>query len=295
MAMDMIENKKHQRRVFIGSCCGNNFVIMESFVDELNRQFKIEFAKKNIVKYEVDSALFLGKSNGLDLFMEVFEKDGSESDSCGNGVIVAANLLGVNNRIVEMKGNVALISNGSEKLGMSMNVKLSSIRRLGKKCVFVKIGEPHIIYLVDDIYKFDLLKVGEEAQKKYYDGVNVDVIQRINDNCYLIKTYERGVFRETKSCGTGSLSAYLAISYFSENLGVAPIEFKSAGGSHWISRDKNMLKLEVLKESCEIKEITPFNVDESNFNIPIPNYLNQFIISPFKKVLLKAHSVLIKN
>ena len=295
MAMDMIENKKHQRKIFTGSCCENNFVIVDSFGDKMDRQSRVEFAKRNIVKYGVDSALFLSKSNGLDLFMEVFEKDGSESDSCGNGVIVTSNLLDINNGIVEMKGNVALISNGSEKLGMSMNVKLSSIRKLGEKCMFVKIGEPHIIYLVDDIYKFDLLKVGEEAQEKYYNGVNVDVIQRINDNCYLIKTYERGVFRETKSCGTGSLSSYIAISYFNNGLSSVQIEFRSAGGSHWISRDKNMLKLEVLKESCEFKEIMQFNVDEVNFNIPIPNYLNRFIVSPFKKVLLKAHSILIKN
>lgn len=292
MAMDIIENKKHQRKVFIGSCCGNNFVIVDSFGDELNRQSKIEFAKKNIMKYGVDSALFLSKSNGLDLFMEVFERDGSESDSCGNGVIVAANLLGLNNGIVEMKGNVALISNGSEKLGMSMNVKLSSKRKISKKCVFVKIGEPHIIYLVDDIYKFELLKVGEKMQKEYYDGVNVDVIQKINDNCYLIRTYERGVFRETKSCGTGSLSSYIAISYFNDKLHTTPIEFKSPGGSHWVSKDKNMLKLEVLKTSCEVKEIAQFNVDQVYFNIP--TYLNQFIVSPFKKVLLKAHSILIK-
>jgi diaminopimelate epimerase len=295
MAMDMIERESLQKKVFIGSCCGNNFVIVDSFVDELNQQSKKEFAKKNIVKYGVDSALFLSKSNGLDLFMEVFERDGSESDSCGNGVIVAANLLGLNNGIVEMKGNVALISNGSEKLGMSMNVKLSSTRRLGEKCMFVKIGEPHIIYLVDDIYKFDLLKVGGKAQEKYYDGVNVDVIQRINDNCYLIKTYERGVFRETKSCGTGSLSSYIAISHFNKGLSSATIEFRSVGGSHWISRDKNMLKLEVLKESCKFKEIMRLNVDETDFNILIPNYLNQFIVSPFKRVLLKARSVLIKN
>jgi len=73
----------------------------------------------------------------------------------------------------------------------------------------------------------------------------------MNESCYLIKTYERGVFAETKSCGTGSLSAYVAISRLNNKLCEKPIEFKSVGGSHWVSKDKNMLKLETLKRFCK--------------------------------------------
>ncbi len=295
--MDMIETNKHRKKVFIGSCCGNSFVIMDSRDSELAQQAKIEFAQKSIVKYGVDSALFLNKSHGLDFLMEVFEKDGSESDSCGNGAIAVAYLLNLDNGIVEMKGNVALISGDSEKQGISMNIKLSLIREVegGEKCVFVKMGEPHLIYLVDDIHTFDLSGIGEKMQGKYADGVNIDAIQKVSTDCYLIRTYERGVFGETKSCGTGSLAAYVAISHFDDKIYTMPIEFKSAGGSHWVSRDKNMLTLEALKRSCEVREIAYF--DETHVFFDIPAYLSQWmqsIIGLPKRFLLKVGSVLIK-
>ncbi|HLD26467.1 MAG TPA: hypothetical protein VJB63_00700 [Patescibacteria group bacterium] len=295
--MDMIGKKKHGKKVFIGSCCGNSFVIMDSFNGEMSQQSKIEFSQKNIIKYGVDSALFLNKSNGPDLLMEIFEKDGSESDSCGNGAIAAAYLLNLDNGVVEMKGNVALISGDSEKQGISMNIKLSSIREVdgGKKCVLVKMGEPHLIYLVDDLKSFDLVKIGRDVQYKYPDGINVDALQKIDNSHYLIRTYERGVFAETKSCGTGSLSAYMAISHFDDKIHTMPIEFKSTGGSHWVSRDKNMLTLEALKRSCKIRKIAYF--DNTLIFFDIPAYLSQWmqvIIGLPKRFLLKVGSVLIR-
>lgn len=253
----MIHKLSSENKEYIGSCCGNSFVILDCCHDKLDRQAKIDFALKNIVRHGVDSALILKKSNGMDVFMEIFEKDGTESESCGNGTILTAYLLGLNDGKVEMKDNAAMIVGDSEKQGILMSIKFSDVEKINeeKNCLFVKIGEPHIIYLVDDIEKFDLIEIGKNFQKKYPEGINVDAIQKINDSCYLIKTYERGVFAETKSCGTGSLSSYMAISRFNGKIYEEPIEFKSTGGSHWVSRDKNMLKLETLKKFCKIKNL----------------------------------------
>lgn len=252
--MDIKQNKG---KTYIGDCCGNSFVILDCRDIELSRQAKVDFASKNIIKHGVDSALFLKKSKNFDVFMEIFEKDGSESDSCGNGTILIAYLLGMNSGKVEMIDNGAMISGDSEKQAILMSIRFSDLEKLNSEdnCLFIRMGEPHIIYLVDDLKKFDLIKIGKRLQQNYPEGVNVNAIQKVNDFCYLIKTYERGVFAETKSCGTGSLSAYLAVSYFSNKLHEKPIEFKSIGGSHWVSREKNMLKLETLKKSCKIKSL----------------------------------------
>lgn len=249
--------KIDEENKYIGDCCGNNFIILDCRNLNLNKQSKSDFAVENIDKYKVDSALFINNSKSMDVFMEIFERDGSESESCGNGTILVAYLLGLDNGIIEMKDNAALVLGDHEKLAIAMNIKFSHIENLynGGKCLFVKMGEPHIIYLVDDIEKFNLADVGNKLQKKYPEGVNVDAIQKINDCYYLIKTYERGVFAITKSCGTGSLSAYLAIYQFDGKISKEPIEFKSAGGSHWVSKNKNMLKLETLKKFCKIKNL----------------------------------------
>lgn len=295
--MDTIMESKHKNKMFIGSCCGNSFVIVDSFDGELDRKTKVEFSKKNIVRYGVDSALFLNKSNGLDVYMEVFEKDGSESDSCGNGTITTAYLLGLNEGILEMKGGVALISGDSEKLGISMNTKLSLVKGVQgeKKCIFVKMGEPHVIYLVDDIHDFDLLSVGKRMQEKYPAGVNVDALQKTSDDHYLMRTYERGVFAETESCGTGSLSAYVALSYFDDKLHTAPVEFKSAGGSHWVSRNGNMVKLEALRISCKLEEIVGFSKFRAFFSVSdfFSECLQSMTNLP-KRFLLKMSSVIIR-
>ncbi len=242
---------------YIGSCCGNSFIILDCRNIKKNSQFKSKFATKNIEKYGVDSALFLEKSKGMDALMEIFEKDGSESESCGNGTILIAHLLGLNNGRIEMKDNAASVSSNSNKQSISMNIKFSHIEKVSneKNCLFVKMGEPHVVYIVSDLNKFDLVKVSKKIQKKYPEGVNVNAIQRINDSYYLIKTYERGVFAETKSCGTGSLSAFIALTYFNNKLNEKVIKFKSAGGSHWVSRNKNMLKLEVLNKFCKIRNL----------------------------------------
>lgn len=258
--MDIIYNtgkERNKNKKYVGSCCGNSFVILDCCSNELGRQLKVNLAIRNIVKYGVDSAIFLKKSNGMNVFLEIFEKDGSESESCGNGTILVACLLGLDEGMIEMKDNAALISGDLEKQAISMSTKFVCAKKADgeKNCLFVKVGEPHVIYLVDNLENFDLIGVGKKVQKKYPEGVNVNAIQKVNNSCYLIRTYERGVFAETKSCGTGSLSAYIAISCFNDKIYKEPIEFKSIGGSHWVSRDKNMLKLETLKKFCKIKAL----------------------------------------
>lgn len=255
--MHKVSVKKNKGNKYIGSCCGNSFVILDCRDIKLSRKFKADFAVENVVKYGVDSALFLRRSNGMDIFMEIFEKDGSESESCGNGTILIAHMLGLKEGKIEMKDNAALVSGDSKKQAILMSVKFSDVKKIKgeRNCLFVKMGEPHIIYLVDNLKKFDLIKIGKKMQKNYPEGINVNAIQKIDDVHYRIRTYERGVFAETRSCGTGSLSAYMAISRFNNKPYKKPIEFKSVGGSHWISRDKNMLKLETLKKFCKIKTL----------------------------------------
>lgn len=242
---------------YIGSCCGNRFVILDCRCSNLDKKFKSNFASENVIKYGVDSALFIEKSKGFDIFMEIFEKDGSQSDSCGNGAILIASFLGLNDGMIKMKDSVAITEGNSKKQSILMNAEFSHTKEMGKKknCLFVKIGEPHVVFLIDNINKFDLVGIGKSLQKKYSKGVNVDVIQKVNEFRYLIKTYERGVLAKTESCGTGSLSSYIAISYFYGKIYETPIEFKSAGGSHLVSMSNNMLKLEVLKKFCKIEEL----------------------------------------
>ena len=246
---------------YIGSCCGNSFIVVDCRNTALDKQQKADFSVENIRKYGVDSALFLENIEGFDIHIQIFEKDGSESDSCGNGIILIAYFLGLEKGKIKMKNSIVIVESDKEKEAISMNLKSSVIKKMDteKNCLFVRMGEPHLVYLVNDLDKFNLIATGENQQKNYYKGVNVDAIQKVDELHYLIRTYERGVFGETKSCGTGSLSSYVAISKFDEKPYDSPIEFKSVGGIHWVSKNGNLLRLETLKKFCEIKILNELN------------------------------------
>ncbi|MBI5632353.1 MAG: hypothetical protein HZA15_02600 [Nitrospirae bacterium] len=242
-------------KMHIGSCCGNSFLIMDCRHRRLGREGKIDIATKELSKYGVDSLLILEGSGTDSLFVEIFERDGSESESCGNGAHAISNLLGLNDCTIGMKGGkVHAVSNGKRQ-SIRINISASEIREVNDTgdCLFVKVGEPHLIYFVDNVFDWNLFEIGSRLQSVYPEGINVNAIEKIKDFCYAIRTFERGVLSETKSCGTGSLSAYRAIAHVDNSLNGESIELRSAGGTHWVSRHGDVLQLEVLKEHCEIR------------------------------------------
>jgi len=255
MGLDIIKNIDR----YIGSCCGNSFVIFDSRGVLFDRRTKILNSIHCINEYNIDTALFLLKTDKADIRMEIFERDGTESDACGNGAILTAHLLKLLSGTVEMK-NVVIATNGDkmkQSIYINFDFSCTEIINESEKILFVKVGgEPHIVYIVkENIDLLNLEVIGKENQIEYPSGVNVNLVQRENDLSFKIRTYERGVYRETKSCGTGSLSSYLAVCYFYDKIYNEPVKFTSSGGIHWVSRDRDMLRLETLREYCKISRI----------------------------------------
>ncbi len=255
MGMDINIMELMQAKKYIGHCCNNSFIVVDTRGLDISKDVKVSFSKKYIPHLGVDSVLFITETILHTLGMEVFEQDGSQSESCGNGVLLVSYIFGITEGNIFTNGGEIVISSNQEKITARMNLHESKVLGVGltKDSMFVKVGEPHIVFLLDTIDLFNLKEMGKLLQNEYPEGVNVDFIQKINDSLYLINTYERGVNDITKSCGTGSLSAYLATSFFNNKNYTAPIEFRSTGGSHWVSRDENMLKLEVEKNFCEFE------------------------------------------
>jgi len=78
----------------------------------------------------------------------------------------------------------------------------------------------------------DLAKVGDYVGRLtdvFPEGANVNLCQRIDGRTVRIRTYERGKFKETLACGTGSAaSAYVAKSVF--GLRVRTVRVRNTGG-----------------------------------------------------------------
>jgi len=156
--------------------------------------------------------------------MRLFEHDGSESDMCGNGirciVLYLHRLTGLDEFLVETNSgivsgrligeNVLLNAGGLQNPGdfvveehfQRLNPSLLSINHNNRTFYILNIGEPHAVTIGDvDLREFvDFAKSG-----LFPRGINLNCITRLDSSRIRNRTFERGVWNYTTSCGTGSI------------------------------------------------------------------------------------------
>ena len=107
----------------------------------------------------------------------------------------------------------------------------------------VNVGNPHIIFFVNNIENFDLKKIGPEIEnhKLFPEKCNVTLAKVINKNLIKVKVWERGSGL-TKACGTAACASAIAgnINGFVEKK--TDIEFKLGKLSIFID-DKNSVHM----------------------------------------------------
>lgn len=184
-----------------------------------------------IKSHVVDDAIVLRKKDyeksdsRLVVKMHVLEPDRTEADFCGNAANASGYLLkekyGVEfsrfalescNGLHDMlyKEDKCFINMGQPKIYPFP--KVFSYKGDDFEFVFVDAVEPHLV--TKKFYDKSLLKeVGEAINQDwrgfYPNGVNVNCV-KIDGTELSVMTYERGVYRITQACGTGS-TACLAL------------------------------------------------------------------------------------
>lgn len=205
----MMKQKQHLSdyvfRFHNANANGNTFLITQ-----INNEASLSKVKGPVIDrlniYSRDSGLVFYEINHNLYKMHVIEKDGSESNFCGNGARALANYLYTFNQIILAK---LQIKNGEINFG-----------KKGDK-FFVECGRPHSLdSLKIDKYSFDRFNVCEEPHlitTNFFDGDKlISIAKKINEtestNVSCIKnqkilTYERGVNGITKSCGSACMAA----------------------------------------------------------------------------------------
>ncbi len=227
------QQKSQSAAPVFADACGNTFLIFDclhiNFTKQKWERIKTD-AWSKLNQAGVDDALILEKvfDNGvvIKLKMHVIEPDCTEALFCGNGARAVGKYLysryGKQYRkiyLVTNRGEHALKVKDDEIFVEMKTPKLFelvfsiSFEKEPIHFQFVDCVEPHLV--TDNFFDFDKLQeVGRHINTKFKrffpGGISVNCFKRIDDKTFGTITYERGLYRITKSCGTGSTSCLAA-------------------------------------------------------------------------------------
>lgn len=199
--------------VFSGA--GNSFC----FFDGRNIDFPVEEVSSICRQEGVDGVIVLENSgNTSDIKMRIFNPDHSEAEMCGNGLRCFVGFL---SHLGLTKKKYSIETAGGNYLAWQegKNVRIvwhppSNFRwSLDDNLHFLNTGVPHAVVFVDELESVDVLAKGRFYRYHPYfspSGANVNFVKVHSKNHISIRTYERGVERETLACGTGAVASALA-------------------------------------------------------------------------------------
>ena len=217
---------------------GNDFVIIDNRqkITNLTKEQIIKICNRNFIG--CDQLILIETDKSADASLKFYNSDGGESGACGNGTRCVAGLISkeLNNKSVILKtlsGNLkseilgnkivtteigkARIEWNEIPLSKKLDTKNLNIKINDKnnKEYFggtaVNVGNPHIIFFVNEIDNFDIKEIGPniEKHKIFPEKCNVTIAQVINKNLIKVKVWERGAGL-TKACGTAACATAFA-------------------------------------------------------------------------------------
>jgi diaminopimelate decarboxylase len=222
---------------------GNDFIVIDNRSQLIKN--RPEFARTICPRKTgigADGVLFLEKSRVADFKMRIFNPDGSEPAMCGNGARCIARFAHLKKIVGEKcsfetlsgkifsqvkKNRVRIRMKDPPKLQLNLEINLGDGSYTGH---FLDTGVPHFVLFVREVEKIDLPKMGSRIRyhgKFQPEGTNVDFAE-IKDDTVRMRTYERGVEAETRSCGTGAVATALAANLV--HALNSPVKIRTPGG-----------------------------------------------------------------
>ena len=217
---------------------GNDFVIIDQRINtvDLSKDQIIKICDRNFIG--CDQLILIKKNSEIDASLEFYNSDGSVSGACGNGTRCIADFLSkegnqkeisvltssgllkskiLGNNLVETEIGIPKTNWEEIPLSKKLDTKNLKIKIMDKNNnkhmggIAVNVGNPHIIFFVNDIENFDLKKIGPkiENHELFPEKCNVTLAKVINKNLIKIKVWERGAGL-TKACGTAACATVVA-------------------------------------------------------------------------------------
>ena len=241
---------------------GNDFVIID------NRAGGVHLTTEQIIAIGnrktgvgFDQMIVLEKSNKAAVKILFFNADGSTAGACGNGSRCTGKLLmdEAGNNAVDMESpdgrilkafretedGLVTVNMGRPRLLWSEiplenetdTLSVSVLPELPDACC-VSMGNPHAVFFVKDVERFDVAGFGSIIEKHalFPQRTNVEFAEVFAPDLIRMRVWERGA-GITEACGTGACATLTAA--VRRGLSAQKAEIRMDGGSLWIEwKDK---------------------------------------------------------
>lgn len=226
---------------------GNSYIYINGFEEKITEEelapLAVKVSNQN-TGIGSDGLILITPSEQAAVGMRMFNKDGSEGKTCGNGLRCVAkyafehNLVSAKTFTIETKAGIVdayVHISSDKKLVKEVTVDMGTpilerryIPMLGEQAdtvinesfeidgqvlqaTAVSMGNPHVIFIVEDIQKAPLYELGPVItnDQRFPEGVNVEFIEIISEKEMHFRVWERGS-GVTEACGTGACAATVA-------------------------------------------------------------------------------------
>ena len=260
---------------------GNDFIIFDK------RKKSISLTKDQIIKISsrsnigCDQVIFIDKDETSDVSLTFYNSDGGEISACGNGSRCTAYLLMKenNNKKISLRTKVGILqAELGDKNLVRINMgqpnfkwrKIPLSKEMDNKNLKIKInstdgkeieggfslsiGNPHIVFFVEDFNKFNLKEIGPKIENHNYfpERCNVTLASIKNKKHVKVKVWERGAGL-TKACGTAACATAVSGAVLKLNERYVDVEFQEGLLNIDWNADNNIY---MTGKISEVKKIT---------------------------------------
>lgn len=215
---------------------GNDFVMIDGRKDDFvpDQNFCLKVADRHRgVGYDQLIVISAPKDPAADIFMQIYNCDGSKTGACGNGTRCAASLLfketGKSEGVIQTEGGLLKVSHdghglysvdfGPPRLAWqeiplaremdTLNVAVGNHGLVEACCV--NVGNPHAVFFVSDVCAIDLEAIGPKLEHDpvFPERCNIEFAQILDRAHIRMRVWERGT-GITQACGSGATSTLIA-------------------------------------------------------------------------------------
>ncbi len=233
---------------------GNDFVLIDTISQNIAgidiRKASVKLCDRHY-GIGADGVILVRSSNKADFNMQIINSDGSEAETCGNGIRCFARYVwersivraycntpvpnnekavaaGKNPDIISVETGaginvVKIIHNGNSFVSAEVDMGPPLNKILNQKLEVedkefninvISMGNPHCVIFVDDLEEINLASIGPiiESLPQFPNRTNVEFARIVNTSNIDLKVWERGA-GITLACGTGACATTVAAAF----------------------------------------------------------------------------------